>query len=158
MMIPAHQPIDDASPIPLNLEMATTLIARAYQARLTERLSVIGLTAAQWRTLRALAERRDGLGQRELAAVIGVEEPGVVRLVDTLEAAGLVQRRVGSTDRRSRIVTVTEAARPVIEKARALNAALCKELTGSFAAEELEHCGRTLRRLLAKLQSLKRAA
>jgi len=135
--------------------MAVAQIARGWQLRLTERLTPIGLTAAQWRALRAVASRTNGMGQRELAAQIGVEEPGVVRLVDTLEAAGLVTRRVAATDRRSRIVQATALARPVVEEAIRINDALDRELFEGVSREELDTCGWVLRRLLYKLQSLR---
>jgi MarR family transcriptional regulator for hemolysin len=145
----------DSAPTPLSSEMAVAQIARGWQLRLTERLAPLGLTAAQWRALRAVASRTDGMGQRELAAQIGVEEPGVVRLVDMLEAAGLVTRRVGPTDRRSRIVQATPLAQPVIKEALRINHELDHELFEGVPREDLDTCGWVLRRLLYKLQSLR---
>ena len=144
-----------APPSPLSPEMAVAQIARGWQLRLSERLAPLGLTAAQWRALRAVASRIHGMGQRELAAQIGVEEPGVVRLVDTLEAAGLVTRRVGATDRRSRIVQATSLAGPVIEEAMRINEELDRELFEGVPREDLDTCGWVLRRLLYKLQALR---
>jgi len=153
----AFDPTDsgERAPTPLSSEMAVAQIARGWQLRLTERLTPLGLTAAQWRALRAVASRTYGMGQRELAAQIGVEEPGVVRLVDALEAAGLVTRRVAPTDRRSRIVQATPLAQPVIEEALHINDELDRELLEGIPREDLDTCGWVLRRLLYKLQSLR---
>jgi MarR family transcriptional regulator for hemolysin len=140
-----------------SLEMAIALTARAWQLRLTERLAQAGLTASQWRALRAVAGQPDGLGQRELAALIGVEEPGVSRLVDTLERLGLVTRRVAPSDRRSRIVKATPAAAAVVAQAREISVRLDQELFAGVPDAELGAGFEVLRRLLNKLQSLKPA-
>lgn len=148
--------VDRASDaMPLSPEMVVALNARVWQLRLTERLAKVGLTASQWRALRAVARRPDGIGQRELAAVIGVEEPGVVRLIDALEADGLVTRRIATTDRRSRIVTATPAAAAVVAQAQEITVKLNEELFAGVPEADLDTCVRVLRRLLYKLQSLR---
>ena len=141
-----------------SLEMAIALNARTWQLRLSERLAEAGLTASQWRALRAVAARPEGVGQRELGGLIGVEDPGASRLVDTMEAAGLVTRRVSPTDRRSRIVTVTPAAQPVVTQAQEITISLNHDLFADMPGEEIETCIRLLRRLLHRLQSLRPVA
>jgi DNA-binding MarR family transcriptional regulator len=44
----------------------------------------------------------------------------VVRLLDRLQAAGLVERRADPTDRRARTLYLTAAARPLLERIRIL--------------------------------------
>ena len=58
-----------------------------------------GLTRAQWIILARL-ERKADLSQNELAAIAEVTPMTVARLVDRLEALGLVKRCIDPTDRR----------------------------------------------------------
>jgi MarR family transcriptional regulator, transcriptional regulator for hemolysin len=52
--------------------------------------------------------------QIELAKISDLDKTTMVVTVDELEAAGLAERRPSSTDRRARIIAVTEAGRRVI--------------------------------------------
>jgi MarR family transcriptional regulator for hemolysin len=55
-------------------------------------------------------ERQPGLSQNELAAVVGVAPITVARLIDRIEALGLVKRHEDPTDRRIWRLRVTAAA------------------------------------------------
>jgi MarR family transcriptional regulator, organic hydroperoxide resistance regulator len=52
-------------------------------------------------------ESADGISQRDLAAVLGLDPSQVVLLVDDLAAAGLVERRPSASDRRTKLVAAT---------------------------------------------------
>ncbi len=58
-----------------------------------------GTTRAQWALLLRLA-RQPGLTQKEAADLLEVEPISVARLVDRMEAAGLIERRADEQDRR----------------------------------------------------------
>jgi MarR family transcriptional regulator for hemolysin len=47
--------------------------------------------------------------QIALAQAIGLDKTTMVVTIDALERAGLVERRISSTDRRARVIAVTEA-------------------------------------------------
>ena len=68
-----------------------------------------GITWAQLMMVRRL-ERQPGLSQNELAAVVGVAPITVARLIDRIEALGLVKRHEDPTDRRIWRLRVTPAA------------------------------------------------
>src|SRR2546430_10317101 len=72
-----------------------------------------GLTRAQWIILVRLARQPD-LSQNELAALAEVAPITVARLVDRLEALGLVKRRTDPDDRRIWRLRLTPAAAPVL--------------------------------------------
>ncbi|WP_156503162.1 MarR family winged helix-turn-helix transcriptional regulator, partial [Tistrella mobilis] len=58
-----------------------------------------GLTLARARALMLLA-RHPGISQTELAGLLEIENPTVVRLLDGLEKQGLIRRTPAETDRR----------------------------------------------------------
>jgi DNA-binding MarR family transcriptional regulator len=74
-------------------------LAHAIRTEADRRAREQGLTRAQWLILARLS-RTPGLSQRELAELLEVEPISVARLVDRLEAHGLVERRADANDRR----------------------------------------------------------
>jgi DNA-binding MarR family transcriptional regulator len=98
--------------------------------------------------LSALAQFLDGATVDRVHQVLGLTPSGAVRLVDRLEAAGLVTRAAGP-DRRSRAVVLTGAGR---DRARAVGGARTTYLAGLVEALEPEEVD-TLRGLLAKVMA-----
>lgn len=74
-------------------------VARLLRIEADKRARRRGMTRAQWVMLIWL-DRRPGLSQKELAELLEVEPISVARLVDRLEARGLVERRADPADRR----------------------------------------------------------
>lgn len=72
-----------------------------------------GITLAQAKVLRWLT-REPGLRQVDLAEGLEIQPMTLVRLIDQLEAAGYVERRVDPQDRRAFRLHLTEHAAPVI--------------------------------------------
>ena len=66
----------------------------------------VGMSFGRSRALRRLHRRP--MSMRELAAALEIEAPNATKVVDDLEADGLVQRRPNPTDRRAKIVEVTD--------------------------------------------------
>ena len=55
--------------------------------------------------------------QTEIARIVGLDKTTMVVTVDELEAAGLAERRPSSTDRRARVIDVTDAGKRSVKKA-----------------------------------------
>src|SRR5690242_16397893 len=72
-----------------------------------------GMTRAQWIILARL-DRQPGLSQNEMAAILEVEPISVGRLIDRLEARGLVERRADPMDRRIWRLHLLPAAKPIL--------------------------------------------
>ncbi len=109
-------------------------VARLLRIEFDKRARGNGMTRAQWVMLVWL-ERRPGLSQKELSELLEVEPITVARLVDRLEARGMVERRPDPADRRIWRLHLRPAALPVlteIERRRAEMAALVS--TGLDAA------------------------
>lgn len=74
-------------------------VARLLRVDADKRARAHGMTRAQWGILIWL-EREPGISQKELAELLEVEPITVARLVDRLEARGMVERRPDPRDRR----------------------------------------------------------
>jgi MarR family transcriptional regulator for hemolysin len=79
------------------------------------RLQPFDLTEATWLPLIRIARAAEPPRQKDLAASLFVDNSSVVRLLDNLEAAGLVERREGE-DRRAKIVVLTPRGRAIADK------------------------------------------
>ena len=55
--------------------------------------------------------------QTEIARMVGLDKTTMVVTVDELEAAGLAERRPSSTDRRARVIVVTDAGKRSVKAA-----------------------------------------
>jgi MarR family transcriptional regulator, transcriptional regulator for hemolysin len=74
-------------------------VARLLRVDADKRARAHGMTRAQWAILIWL-ERQPGISQKELAELLEVEPITVARLIDRLEARGMVERRPDPRDRR----------------------------------------------------------
>jgi MarR family transcriptional regulator for hemolysin len=101
-----------------------------------------------------ISESKNGLVQRDLASVLTIEESTLTRLLDRMEADGLVRRMPSSQDRREICVTLTPAARPILKKLRAAALKLHSEALEPFNDAELRSATELLAKVTARLEQL----
>src|SRR5262249_40250223 len=112
-------------------------VARLCRTRADQLARAHGMTRAQWVILLRL-QRQPGLSQNELAALVEVEPITVGRLIDRLEARGLVERRADANDRRIRRLHLTADAQPLLDEIGEHLAALGKVVTAKVSAAALD--------------------
>jgi MarR family transcriptional regulator for hemolysin len=134
-----------------DLARELVVVARRWRTRLDERLRVLGVGEAGWAALYWLWQAEEGISQTALAERAGVESPTLVRTLDLLCEAGLVQRRTSPLDRRAKLVAITPAAMPLIAQLAAGADALRQELMVDLTAEEIVVALGVLRKLRARL-------
>ena len=108
----------------------------------------IGLTLAQARAMAYLA-RNEGMSQVELSALLEVQPITLLRQIDRLEAAGLVERRPHPTDRRAQQLFLTSRSRATLDKIWALGREIQERAFNGMDESERE-------RLMSALQKVKR--
>jgi MarR family transcriptional regulator for hemolysin len=129
------------------------VVARRWRTRLDERLRNLGSSEARWAALYELWQAPDGLSQTALAERAGVESPTLVRTLDLLCEAGLVERRGCAYDRRTKVVVLTPAATPLIGRLDTVAADLRSDVMSELTPEELASALTTLRKLRARLDA-----
>ncbi len=127
-------------------------MSRGWRAELDRRLAGLGLSQARWLVLLHLARFDEPPTQRELAQSVGVEGPTLARLLDSLEAQGLVERQAVVEDRRAKKLMLCPPARPLIEQIETIANALRVELFTGVDEEELSTAMRVHSRILANLE------
>jgi MarR family transcriptional regulator, transcriptional regulator for hemolysin len=125
-------------------------VARLCRTRADQLARTHGMTRAQWVIL-LWCQRQPGLSQNELAALIDVEPITVGRLIDRLEARGVIERRLDKTDRRIRRVHLTDAADPIMDEIEHDLRGLTARVTANVPAKTLETMIEALGQMKANL-------
>ncbi|MFG2329742.1 MarR family winged helix-turn-helix transcriptional regulator [Streptomyces sp. NPDC048604] len=108
--------------------------SHVLRTQMAARLGEIGLTPRMHCVLvHALEEERT---QAQLAELGDMDKTTMVVTVDALEKAGLAERRPSSTDRRARIIAVTEAGAKAAEQSQKIVDAVHRSALGSLPEEE----------------------
>jgi MarR family transcriptional regulator for hemolysin len=132
-------PQDPANRGDLQYEVAfkLALVARRFRARFAERVKSSSQTEARWSALYQLAREPRGLIQSELAERMGIQGPTLVRLLDALEAQGLVCRLSTPEDRRAKRVMIQPAGEAMVKEVDVVAAQLREDTFAGVTIEEL---------------------
>ncbi|WP_203705629.1 MarR family winged helix-turn-helix transcriptional regulator [Asanoa iriomotensis] len=121
----------------------TSLVLRS---RMTAALGEIGLTPRMHCVLvHALEQERT---QIQLAEIGDMDKTTMVVTVDALEEAGLAERRPSSTDRRARIIAVTDAGARLARRSQEIVDRVHAEALDALPATERKAFLRALERLV----------
>ncbi len=124
------------------------VLYHSLQRNIDQRMQEHELTAMQWGPLLLLAKGK-GDTAAELARDMGTDTGAMTRMLDRLQAKGLIQRRRSEEDRRVVHLELTPAGHEVVSRIPpGLCSAMNEHLSG-FTAEELEQLKSLLRRMIA---------
>jgi MarR family transcriptional regulator, transcriptional regulator for hemolysin len=129
------------------------LAAHGWRTALDRRLRPLGYSRSRWMVLLHIS-RTDAISHRELAERMGIEAPTLVRLIDRMEAEGLIERRASEIDRRVKHLHLLPAGRKEVERIRACAAGLRKEILSGMGKAEIKNMVDTLEKVRARLETL----
>jgi DNA-binding MarR family transcriptional regulator len=112
-------------------------VARLLRMDADRRARAHDMTRAQWALLIWL-ERQPGLSQKELAELLEVEPITVARLIDRLEARGMVERRPDPRDRRIWRLHLLPPAFPVLREIARQRADIARIVTAGIDQQTQE--------------------
>jgi len=127
-------------------------LARRLRQAVDAELRLLGLTEATWRPLVYMRRLGDGVRQKELATALSIEGPSLVRLLDSLERRGLIERREDENDRRARGIHLTRAGRELAVRAAKVGNAIQARLMSRVPPADLEACERVLETLEREIE------
>jgi len=133
---------------PANLGWLLSTTAHALATELTAGLEAISVTPRAHCVLTAALKGE--YTQTALAQAIGLDKTTMVVTVDALERAGLVERRMSSTDRRARVIAVTEAGRRKVAEGERIVQEIQDEVLSTLPPETREPFMDGLRRLASE--------
>lgn len=128
----------------------TNWAARLYARAIDRELKPLGLSSAHLPVFFALADG-GALPQRELAEAAAVEQPTMAATLARMERDGLIERRPHPDDRRSSLVSLTEAA---LAKGETVRAAIARVNAASLAGLSDEEQEQHLERLAGVISAL----
>ena len=129
------------------------LAAHGWRTALDRRLRPLGYSRSRWMVLLHVS-RNDAITHRELAERLGIEAPTLVRLIDRMEAEGLLNRRASETDRRVKHLHLTPEGSKEVERIRASAADLRKEILSGLSKAEISATLNIIQQIRSKLESL----
>ncbi len=132
------------------------VVARRWRKALDDALSDFGLTDASWRPLIHLGRLGDGARQNDLARSLGIEGPSLVRLIDRLEGASLLERREDPTDRRAKTLHLTPEGARLVARLQGVVGDACGALIEGLPEEDLDACARVFARVLERAEAMER--
>ena len=125
-------------------------VARLLRVEGDKRARSHGMTRAQWGILIWL-ERQPGISQKELSELLEVEPITVARLIDRLEARGMVERRPDPRDRRIWRLHLRPQAYGVLHEIDQQRAEITRNLTAGIDQDDLAIMTEALLRMKATL-------
>lgn len=130
------------------------LAARQWRRAVDLRLQKYGLTEATWMPLIRLAQASAPMRQKDLAAALFLDSSSVVRVLNGLEASGLIERGEDAGDRRAKAIVITSLGRSLVRQVETVSEDVQREVLAGLARNDiaitkeiLESICRTLIRL-----------
>ena len=131
---------------------------RRLRRAIDRRLQPFGLTEALWLPLLRLSRAEGPLRQKDLAALLSLDGSSVVRLLDGLQSAGLIERREDDGDRRAKSLTLTPAGRKVVAQVEATAGRVRNDALAGLPGEDIATAVRVLQHLCDTLSQDDEAA
>jgi MarR family transcriptional regulator for hemolysin len=131
-------------------------VARLQRKRCEQRARNAGLPSAQWQAIACLA-KNEGINQAGLAELLEIEPITLVRTLDRLAERGLIERRPDPSDRRSWLLFLKDAARPLLAVMQRIGEATRAEALAGVSEGERMHLVESLIRIKTNLTAACRA-
>ncbi|MGQ9367505.1 MarR family winged helix-turn-helix transcriptional regulator [Azospirillum sp. ST 5-10] len=135
---------NDRPAVPSDFGIHLLRAAHLWRREANKVLAECGFSTSAIQPLMLLDQLGDGLHQRELAEEMGVEGPSLVRLLDGLTAAGLVERREDPGDRRAKTLHMTDRGRELLVRVNAALDGVRGRLLHGAEADGIAACRRVL--------------
>ena len=151
-------PDNEADDLYFRMTRALVVAARRWRKVANDRLKPIEQTMAQWETLYLVAYSGEELNQSELARVLGVHGPTMLRMLDSLARRGLIERQQSPEDLRVTINRITPEGRMVIASIMGISNELRRNVLSDVDEDELRIAVRVLSQMLRKLDKTDQAS
>jgi MarR family transcriptional regulator for hemolysin len=133
--------------------VAATLLTRQYRRQADTALANCGLSEVMaWPIL--MIGRDEGMRQVDLANLLGIEGPTLVRTLHRLEAEGLVVRRDDPSDGRAKTLHLTAAGRRMRVRIDKVVGAFAVKSFEGVAEADVETCLRVFGQVDARLAAI----
>lgn len=140
------------SPVGERFSAAVHGTARGWRLLIDKQLKHLGIGQAGWMTIAMVAKSKEPMSQRALADLVGVEGPSMVSMLDRLEREGLVTRAPSATDRRVKLVHLTDAGATLYQQVKEQANTVRTSLLGDIAPAQLKAATELLELLRTRIE------
>jgi MarR family transcriptional regulator, transcriptional regulator for hemolysin len=137
-----------APPLSANLCWLLSTASHSLTTEMTRAMEGLGVSPRGFSVLTTALS--GAYTQTELARIIGLDKTTMVATIDELEAAGLAERRSSPTDRRARVIAVTEAGERRVRDAEEIAAQTNEDVLGALDPDQREAFIGALMRLVSE--------
>ena len=135
-----------------SLGLSIIKLCRAHRGATGTLLATLGLHSGQEMILMQLW-REDGQSQKTLAQSLGIQAPTATKMLQRLEAMGVIARRASSTDGRGMNAFLTDKGRALEPKVHAVFKQLDQRTATDLSDAELELLHGLLARVTSNLRN-----
>lgn len=128
-------------------------LARLLEEKLRKRIAPLGIVPGQFPALLALWER-DGLTQKELLAMLDIEQATLANTLTRMERDGLVIRKEHPKDARARTIHLTLKGRSIRDSAYRIAIQINKEMLADLSEEETQAFLDYMRRVIGSIKEV----
>ncbi|ELL9330226.1 transcriptional regulator SlyA [Vibrio fluvialis] len=131
----------------LTLAEKLARVSRLWKMVADRELAPLGLTHPRWTALWKLQRLGDNISQKHLAEALEIELASLMRTLNQLEEQSLITRHCCASDKRARIVTLTEQGRIMIKQMETRILQVRRQLLIHINDEELLKLGQILEQI-----------
>lgn len=135
---------------------ALPILQRSYRAAADRAVGHIGISPAAAWPLVMIGRLGNGVRPGVLADMLAIEGPSLVRQLDQLAEAGLIERREDAVDRRAKTLHLTAAGRRARTRIESAIDGFRNELFEEVDSDDLQACLRVFATLGARLERMAR--
>ncbi|MBD8512193.1 transcriptional regulator SlyA [Photobacterium sp. 2_MG-2023] len=122
-------------------------VSRLWKMVADRELAPLGLTHPRWTALWKLQRLGDHVSQKTLAEALEIELASLMRTLKQLEEQSLITRRCCDSDKRARIVSLTDEGRQLLTHMEARIMQVRKQLLSHINDQELQKLGLILEQI-----------
>lgn len=127
-----------------DLTVSLGVLQRTYRAAADKAIAHLGISQPAAWALMIIGRQGSGARHGVVAELLGVEGPTLVRTLDQLVAAGLIERREDAIDRRAKTLHITPAGAEIQVHIEAVMHELRARLFAGISDGDIETCVRVL--------------
>lgn len=128
-------------------------LARLLVEVLRKRISPLGIVPGQFPTLLALWEK-DGLTQKELLAMLDIEQATLANTLTRMERDGLIIRKEHPADARARTIHLTEQGHSIRDEAYQSAMQINEEVLADLSDDETKAFLDYMRRVIGRIKQV----
>jgi len=149
--------VADVNQASVNFGFLVSDVSRMLRENFRTTTPELGLTLAQARVLLHLS-RNEGISQVALSAILEIQPITLLRQIDRLEKAGLIERRAHPSDRRAQQLYLTPRSQPLLKKIFDKGAERQDQVMAGLSEAERQQLTSSLLRIKANLSQMAAAS